>query len=130
ALATLAFGDRWARARVSSMPAAPPVEIARLLRLFSEESLEHAILIIDRAGRIAWANPGAEHIFGYAGGDLAGRLGSELFVPEDVGRGLAGHEMEVALRNGIAEDDRWQLRRDGSRFWAVGAMVALHEADG
>jgi PAS domain S-box-containing protein len=112
------------------MPAAPPVDVARLLRLFSEESLEHAILVIERAGRIAWANPGAEHIFGYGRGDLAGRLVSELFVPEDVDRGLAGHEMEVALRNGIAEDDRWQLRRDGSRFWAVGAMVALHEADG
>lgn len=46
------------------MPAAPPVDVARLLRQFSAESLEHAILVIDRAGRIARADPGAERIFG------------------------------------------------------------------
>jgi two-component system CheB/CheR fusion protein len=61
---------------------------------------------------------------------MAGVEAAALFVPEDVERGLAGHEIEVAARTGIAEDDRWQLRADGSRFWAVGALVAVHDAAG
>jgi PAS domain S-box-containing protein len=101
------------------------LDVVDVLRRFTEQSLEHAVLVIERSGRIAWANPGAEHIFGYGRGELAGRNGSELFTPEDLERGLAGHEMEVAFRNGVAEDDRWQLRRDRSRFWAVGAMLGV-----
>jgi two-component system CheB/CheR fusion protein len=98
--------------------------------MLSEQSLEHVVLLFDPTGRITWANPGAERIFGYPAGELPGKQGAELFVPEDLERGLAGHEFEVALRNGIAEDDRWQRRRDGSRFWAVGALVALHDESG
>ncbi|HET7402309.1 MAG TPA: HAMP domain-containing sensor histidine kinase, partial [Usitatibacter sp.] len=39
-------------------------------------------------------------------------------------------ELETAGTGTSAEDDRWQLRRDGSRFWASGVMVALLAADG
>jgi PAS domain S-box-containing protein len=106
------------------------LDVSRLLRLLTEQSLEHAVLVMDRAGRIAWASPGAEYIFGYPPGAMVGLQGAELFVPEDVERGLAGHEIEVATRNGIAEDDRWQRRADGSRFWAVGALVALKDEAG
>jgi two-component system CheB/CheR fusion protein len=107
-----------------------PPDISRLLRMLTEQSLEHAVLVIDTAGRIAWANPGAGYIFGYPAGGMVGLPAAELFVPEDVERGLAGHEIEVATRNGIAEDDRWQRRADGSRFWAVGALVALKDEAG
>jgi two-component system CheB/CheR fusion protein len=107
-----------------------PIDITRLLRTLAEQSLEHAVLVIDRAGRIAWANPGAEYIFGYPAGGMAGLASADIFVPEDVERGLAGHEIEVATRTGIAEDDRWQRRADGSRFWAVGALVAVKDESG
>ena len=112
------------------MAAPKSLEVPRLLRLLTEQSTEHAVVVLDLAGRIAWASPGAEFIFGYESGTMGGRHGSELFVAEDLERGLAGHEMEVATRNGIAEDDRWQRRADGSRFWAIGALVALRDESG
>jgi two-component system CheB/CheR fusion protein len=112
------------------MAASDTPDVALLLRLLGEQSLEHAVLLFDPSGRITWASRGAERILGYGAGELVGRPSVEIFVPEDVERGLAGHEIEVALRNGIAEDDRWQRRRDGSRFWAVGALVALHDESG
>jgi two-component system CheB/CheR fusion protein len=111
-------------------PAPDKPDVARLLRMLGEQSGEHVVLLFDPSGRITWANPGAERTFGYPPGELPGMEGVALFVPEDVEGGLARHEIEVALRNGIAEDDRWQRRRDGSRFWAVGALVALHDEAG
>src|SRR3712207_6747488 len=35
--------------------------------------------------------------------------------------------MQVAAEQGRAEDERWHLRKDGSRFWASGVMISLWE---
>jgi PAS domain S-box-containing protein len=102
----------------------------RLLGLTAEQSLGHAILLLDPGGRITWWSPGAEHIFGYAADEILGQSAAWLFVAEDNEKGLAEHEMAVAIEHGSAEDDRWQLRRDGSRFWASGALIALRDPDG
>ena len=105
-------------------------DVARLLGMLTAQSMEHVVLLLDLSGRITWANPAAEYVFGYERDEMVGLDSSALFVPEDVERGLAGHEVEVASRHGVAEDDRWQLRKDGSRFWAVGAMLGLHDESG
>jgi two-component system CheB/CheR fusion protein len=85
---------------------------------------------MDPGGRVTWWSPGAEHIFGFRADEMVGREASRIFVPEDKDRGLAEHEMAVATDRGSAEDDRWQQRADGSRFWASGAMLSLRDADG
>ena len=33
------------------------------------------------------------------------------------------------MREGRAENERWHLRKDGSRFWGSGAMTALRDKD-
>ena len=104
-------------------------EVGRLLRLAAEQSREHALILMDPGGRITWWSPGAEFIFGYPPDEVLGRHASLIFVPEDLERGLAEHEMAVALEHGKAEDDRWQARKDGSRFWAAGVMLALRDSD-
>lgn len=35
------------------------------------------------------------------------------------------YELVVAGKDGHAEDDRWMLRKDGRRFWAVGVLIPL-----
>jgi two-component system CheB/CheR fusion protein len=50
-----------------------------------------------------------------------------LFTPEDKDRGIPDQEVQLAVNFGKAEDDRWQLRRDGSRFWATGILIALRD---
>jgi PAS domain S-box-containing protein len=104
--------------------------VERLLRMFAQQSLEHAITLLDPGARIAWWSPGAEHIFGYPADEIVGQPGARLFPPEDNEKGLSEHETAVAIDHGSAEDDRWMQRQDGSRFWASGVLVALHDADG
>ena len=111
-------------------PEAPPPSIERLLGLLSESTQEHAILLLDKVGRIIYWNVGAERIFGLSRDEAVGQEVSRLFTPEERAQGLPEHEIAVARSNGSAEDDRWLARRDGSRFWATGLMVALRDENG
>jgi two-component system CheB/CheR fusion protein len=109
---------------------APATYPGRLLAFFAEQTREHAILLLDPDGRITWWNPGAERIFGVSAADAIGRDPSFIFTAEDVARGLPQHELEVARTRTAAEDDRWLRRADGSRFWAMGVLLALRDEGG
>ena len=38
--------------------------------------------------------------------------------------------MDQALAQGRASDDRWHIRKDGSRFWCSGMLMAARDAQG
>jgi PAS domain S-box-containing protein len=101
-----------------------------LYRLLVEASVDYAIFHVGLDGLIESWNPGAQRIFGYASEEILGRHGSILFVPEDVYRGEPDREMKFAVETGRASDTRWHLRKDGSRFWANGVMMALRDQAG
>ena len=86
---------------------------------------DHALIAMDLAGRIIHCNAGASTILGYADGELLGQSGAMLFLPEDRDRGLFQEELCWAIEEGRASNERWHLRRDGSRFWASGSMMPL-----
>ena len=52
-----------------------------------------------------------------------------IFTPEDRAAGAPEHEAEVAFAEGRSADERWHVRKDGSRFWGSGAMMAMHDAN-
>jgi len=55
---------------------------------------------------------------------------ADMFVEGDVQLGIPEQELEVTRSRGMAEDDRWSRRPDGSRFWATGMTYALRSGDG
>jgi len=99
-------------------------------RLMQENVRDYAIFLEDLAGTIINWNVGAEHIFGYSADEILGEPGSALFTPEDRKRGIPEKEIHKAATEGRAEDERWHIRRDGSRFWASGIMTALRDEEG
>jgi two-component system, chemotaxis family, CheB/CheR fusion protein len=99
------------------------------LRLLVESIEDYAIFIIGRSGRIETWNPGAESIFGYSESEVLGQSGDIIFTPEDRASGAPEQEMSKALTEGRAEDERWHIRKDGSRFFASGVMSAMRGAD-
>jgi two-component system CheB/CheR fusion protein len=52
-----------------------------------------------------------------------------LFTPEDRRDGAPEREMRLAREEGRASDERWHLRRDGSRFYASGICAPLLDAN-
>ena len=101
-----------------------------LLRLLAEQTPEHAIIVLDVDSRIQWWNDAAERIFGIGCGEAIGQPLSRLFTPDEVASGAPELEVAMARTDSPAEDDRWLMRNDGSRFWAVGVMTALRDEDG
>lgn len=96
------------------------------LRMLAEQSREHGFMLLDPSGRITWWSQGSVYIFGFTEEEVVGKHFTLIFTKEDVATGVADHELVTAKTEGSAENDRWLVRKDGSRFWANGATVALH----
>jgi PAS domain S-box-containing protein len=101
-----------------------------LFRLIAENVRDFAVFATDLDGRVVSWNPGVGSLLGYSDDEWVGQHGSMIFTPEDRERGAHLSEMETALREGRADDKRWHLRRDGSRFWADGMLILLRDERG
>ena len=95
-----------------------------------EAAKDYAIFMTDADGRVNTWNEGAQRLFGYGEGEIVGEDGSVLFTPEDRESGAPERELQKARTEGRAEDERWHMRKDGSRFWASGFVrPVLDEED-
>lgn len=99
-------------------------------RLMVEEVKDFAIIMMDTDGRVTDWNKGAENIFGYEEAEAMGKHASFIFTPEDRVQGAPEHELSTAQEKGCAEDERWHLRKDDTRFWASSVMSATRDDAG
>lgn len=100
-----------------------------LLQLLVEQSRDHALILVDPGGLILDWLAGSERMFGYTAEEMVGEPVERLFTPEDLALGAASHEREVARVVGKGEDDRWLVRKDGTRIWATGVLTALRKGN-
>lgn len=95
------------------------------LQLIIDSAKEYAIVTLDREGVITSWNGGAERLLDYTGQEIIGKHGAIFFTSEDVAAGQVDLEMKRAQRQGRSENERWHVRKDGSRFWGSGVMLPL-----
>lgn len=101
-----------------------------LFHLLRKQNPEHAMILLDPSGRIMAWDGAAERVFGYTKDEVLGQPSAMLFAPEDVHKQMPQYEIDVALNDRQAEDDRWMVRKDGLRFWATGVLVPLRGEQG
>ncbi|RCJ25783.1 hypothetical protein A6S26_15755 [Nostoc sp. ATCC 43529] len=99
-------------------------------RLMVESAKDYAIFTLDLNNTIASWNSGAQKLLGYTETEAIGRDARIFFTPEDNERKQAEWEMQTALTQERAENERWHLRKDGTRFWASGLMMPLQNEAG
>lgn len=104
------------------------VDKAGLFTQIIESATDFAIFAMDSNGTVTSWNVGAERLFGYAEGEILARSGDVVFTPEDRAAGAPEAERRRASVDGRAEDERWHLRKDGSRFWASGLLMPLGDS--
>jgi PAS domain S-box-containing protein len=107
-----------------------PSERERFLKAVLESAVDFAIISLDLDGMLTSWNAGAERILGWTAEEICGQPADVFFTPEDRQAGIAQKEMEAALQEGRGIDERWHLRKDGTRFWASGEMMPLRDEDG
>ena len=95
------------------------------LRIAAETTRDYAIVTVDEEGLVTTWNAGAKRVFGYSEEEIIGKPLALLFTPEDRAAGVPEHERLTALKEGRAEDERWHIRKDGTRFYCSGIMTPL-----
>jgi two-component system CheB/CheR fusion protein len=99
------------------------------MRMVAESANDYAIITQDEAGHTTSWNKGAEKLFGYTEDEMLGQTLERLFVPEDLVRGVPVDELRRAREDGRADDERWYVRKDGSRFYCSGVTTPLRTRD-
>jgi PAS domain S-box-containing protein len=94
-------------------------------RQIVEGADEFAMVTLDDHGIITTWNRGAERMLGYAAEEAIGQPGAMVFTLEDQAQAAPDREMDRAISNGRAVNERWHVRKDGSRFWGSGLMMPL-----
>jgi PAS domain S-box-containing protein len=87
-------------------------------RLLVQGVTDYAIYMLDRDGRIASWNSGAERIKGYTSEEIIGQHFSRFYTEEDRQAGEPQRGLDTAIRDGRVEKEGWRVRKDGTRFWA------------
>jgi PAS domain S-box-containing protein len=99
-------------------------------RLLVEGVKDYAIFMLDPDGRVVSWNEGARRIKGYSHQEILGRHFSVCYPEEDIERGKPERGLEIAREKGTYEAEGWQVRKDGSRFWANFLITAIRDEAG
>jgi len=91
---------------------------------------DYAIFSADEEGRALTWNEGVGAVFGYTRDEFIGTPVELPFTPEDIAAGVPQRELETARTKGVANDDRWLLRKDGTRFFATGRTTRIDDEQG
>jgi len=110
----------------------PPSQpgVPAMLEMLARQSTEHGFLFLDPQGLVTWISSGAERTLGYTSEEIVGKPVDIIFTEEDKAVGIPQYERDAALKENPSEDDRWTVRKDGSRFWASGVLYSLRDASG
>jgi PAS domain S-box-containing protein len=100
------------------------------MRLLVESAKDYAIFMLDIDRRIVSWNMGAQMMTGYSETEIKGEKSDILFTKEDRQLNLPEEEIKNAELHGIAEDERWHLRKDGTTFWGSGSVSPLRDENG
>jgi PAS domain S-box-containing protein len=105
-------------------------EASERYRMIVESAVDYAMFTCGLDGRITSWNSGAQATLGYPPEAIIGEPCARIFMAEDVIADVPSAEMQAAHQGLSVRAERWHRRRDGTRFWSSGRMVALRDRRG
>ena len=104
---------------------AAAAQSAQSYRHIVDSAIDSAIISTDEHGTITSWSRGAETIIGWTEAEIIGHPLATIYCPEDRAAGRPATELCTAAVEGRASDERWHVRKDGTRFYAHGAVTPL-----
>lgn len=86
---------------------------------------DYSIFTLDNDLIINSWNSGATKIFQYETDEIIGEKFEVIFTEEDRKIGAPELEIETALKEGRAVDNKWHICKDGTKFYAYGLVFPL-----
>jgi PAS domain S-box-containing protein len=115
---------------MSEPPRIENLSDARRLQLLVDSVVDYAIYLMGPDGRILSWNSGANRLKGYEADEILGRPFATFFTSEDQVNDVPGKALASAAADGRVDMEGWRVRKDGSRFWALGAIDAVRDEQG
>ncbi len=100
-----------------------------MAQLMIDSIHDYAVFMLDPAGNVLNWNIGAKRIMGYAADEIIGRHFS-CFYPEETRDSEPQRALVTAARLRSYEEEGWQVRMDGSRFWSNVVIEPVYGAAG
>ena len=91
---------------------------------------DYSIFTLDKEFNINSWSSGSIKIFGYETDEVIGEPFDIIFTEEDLKIGIPKREIETALKEGRATDNRWHIAKDKSLFFSYGVVFPLIGSDG
>lgn len=91
---------------------------------------DYSIFTLDNEYKINSWSSGSTKIFGYEVDEVIGEPFDIIFTEEDLKNGIPNIEIQTALLDGRATDNRWHVTKDKSLFYAYGLVFPLIGSDG
>jgi PAS domain S-box-containing protein len=91
---------------------------------------DYAIYLLDRDGRVASWNVGAERLKGYSAAEAIGQPYWRFFSEEDQHSKLPARLLAEVREKGRLEVEGWRVRKDRSRFFAFAVIHKVEDARG
>lgn len=91
---------------------------------------DYSIITLDKDFIINSWSSGAVKIFGYETDEVIGEPFELIFTDEDKEHGIPKREIDTAIKEGRAIDNRWHICKDKSKFYAYGLVFPLLGIDG
>ncbi len=91
---------------------------------------DYSIFTLDKDLIINSWSSGSSIIFGYETDEVIGEHFELIFTEEDKKKGIPQTEIDSAITEGRAVDNRWHICKDGSLFYAYGLVFPLTGIDG
>ncbi|MBW0177544.1 PAS domain-containing sensor histidine kinase [Sediminibacterium sp.] len=92
--------------------------------------LDYSIFTMNTELVINSWNTGATGIFQYEADEILGKSFHTIFTETDIAEGIPEKEIELAIKEGKAIDNRWHICKDGKKFFAYGLVFPLLGIDG
>jgi PAS domain S-box-containing protein len=94
------------------------------------EVQDYAIILLSKDGTVLDWNLGAQKLKGYTPNEIIGKNFRMFYPVEEKKSDLPGRLLLEAERNGSVLHEGWRVRKDGTRFWGMVVITALHAGDG
>lgn len=94
-------------------------------RQILDSAVETGIITLNLKGIVTGWSEGAHRILGWTESEAIGQSLSMIFPPENGGAAQWEREMSNATERGRGGHEGWRIRKDGTRFWAIGETTPL-----
>jgi len=95
-----------------------------------DDVADHAVFVLDTAGRVASWNNAAQRMTGYTQEDVLGKPFGLFYRPDERRAGEAVRALESAIQKGKHDVEGWRIRKDGTPFFVTGVVSVIRSRKG